>query len=73
MFFSVDMVMRLTSGDSCRANLSVAPGRQVGKTEMSGQRDVMGSFPRARDLRQNRTIQMPNPRHSPYSSGGTKG
>ena len=36
MFFSVDMVMRLTSGDSCRANLSVAPGRQVGKTEMSG-------------------------------------
>ena len=36
MFLSVDVVMRLTSGDSCRANLSVAPGRQVGKTEMSG-------------------------------------
>ena len=39
MFFSVDMVMRLTSGDSCRANLSVAPGRQVGKTEMSVGKD----------------------------------
>ena len=47
MFFSVDMVMRLTSGDSCRANLSVAPGPQVGKTEMSGGSGVMGSSPRA--------------------------
>jgi hypothetical protein len=44
MFFSVDMVMRLTSGDSCRANLSVAPGRQVGKTEMSGAEGCYGKL-----------------------------
>ena len=44
MFLSVDVVMRLTSGDSCRANLSVAPGRQVGKTEMSGAAGCYGKL-----------------------------
>ena len=47
MAFPVDVFMPLTAGDSCRANLSVAPGPQVGKTEMSGGSGVMGSSPRA--------------------------